>query len=295
MISKQEAVMENIGYYNGKTGPIEKMTIPMNDRVVYFGDGVYDATYAANHVIFKIEDHLDRFYKSCGKLRIPFEMTRGKLAAVLQGCVDRVDDRKSLFVYWQATRGTAMRNHAFPEGPANLLITVSPCPLRAIGRKYKLITVEDTRFFHCDIKTLNLIPSVMAAQQAKEAGCDEAVFHRGPVVTECAHSNLSILKNGTLRTAPLSNLILPGTARKHLIALAEQGDIPVDETAFTLDEMMDADEVLVHSSGTLCNAACEIDGKPVGGRDPGLLRKLQQAVVKEFEDYTGVKFADYAE
>ena len=288
--------MENIGYYNGKTGPIEKMTIPMNDRAVYFGDGVYDATYAANHVIFKIEDHLDRFYSSCGKLRIPFEMERDRLAALLQSCVDRVDAAKSLFVYWQATRGTGMRAHAFPEtGQANLLITVSPCPLRAIDRKYKLITVEDTRFFHCDIKTINLIPSVMAAQQAKEAGCDEAVFHRGPVVTECAHSNVSILKNGVFRTAPLSNMILPGTARKHLIALAGENGVPVEETAFSLDEMMAADEIIVHSAGTLCNAACEIDGKPVGGRDPETLGILQRAAVKEFEDYTGASFAQCAE
>lgn len=287
--------MENIGYYNGKTGPIEKMTIPMNDRAVYFGDGVYDATYAANRVIFKIEDHLDRFYSSCAKLRIPFEMERERLAAVLQSCVDRVDG-KSFFVYWQATRGTGMRQHAFPEtGAANLLITVSPCPLRAIGRKYKLITVEDTRFFHCDIKTINLIPSVMAAQQAKEAGCDEAVFHRGPVVTECAHSNVSILKGGVFRTAPLSNMILPGTARKHLIALAKQNGVGVDETAFTLNEMMEADEVIVHSAGTLCNAACEIDGRRVGGRDSQTLGVLQHAAVKEFEDYTGACFAECAE
>lgn len=288
--------MENIGYYNGKTGPIETMTIPMNDRAVYFGDGVYDATYAANNVIFKMEDHINRFYSSCEKLRIQLDITPEKLAGILQECVDRVDGANCFFVYWQATRGTGMRNHAFPEsGTANLLVTVSRSPMRAISRKYKLITVEDTRFFHCDIKTINLIPSVMASQQAKEAGCDEAVFHRGPVVTECAHSNVSILKSGVFRTAPLSSLILPGTARKHLIALAGQNGVPVDETAFTLEELMAADEVIVHSSGTLCNAASEIDGKPVGGKDPETLHILQKAVVKEFEDYTGASFADCAE
>ena len=134
----------------------------------------------------------------------------------------------------------------------------------------------------------------MASQQAKEAGCDEAVFHRGQVVTECAHSNVSILKNGVFRTAPLSKLILPGTARKHLIVLAGQNGIAVEESAFTLGELMSADEVLVHSSGTLCNAACEIDGKPVGGKDPETLHMLQQAAVKEFEEYTGASFADCA-
>ena len=84
--------MKNIGYYNGKTGLIEEMTIPMNDRVVYFGDGVYDATYAVNHVIFALEDHIDRFYRSFSKLEIPFSMKRDELAKVLQDLVDQVDD-----------------------------------------------------------------------------------------------------------------------------------------------------------------------------------------------------------
>lgn len=286
--------MKNIGYYNGKTGPIEEMTIPMNDRVVYFGDGVYDATYAVNHVIFALEDHLDRFYRSFKKLEIPFAMKREELADVLRGLVNQVDNSVSLMVYWQTTRGTGMRNHVFPDGPANLLVTIRPIPLTPIGKTLRLITAEDTRFLHCDIKTLNLIPSVMAAQRAKEAGCQEAVFHRGETVTECAHSNVSIIKDGVFRTAPLNNLILPGTARKHLVSLAKEVGMGAREEAFTLSELFDADEVIVHSSGTLCNAAVEIDGKKVGGRAPELLKKLQDAAVKQFEDYTGVKFADYA-
>lgn len=286
--------MKNIGYYNGKTGPIEEMTIPMNDRVVYFGDGVYDATYAVNHVIFALEDHIDRFYRSFSKLKIPFSMSKEELAKTLQDLVDQVDDSESLMVYWQTTRGTGLRNHVFPGGPANLLVTIRPIPVTPIDRTLKLITVEDTRFLHCDIKTLNLIPSVMAAQKAKEAGCQEAVFHRGEMVTECAHSNISIFKDGVFRTAPLNNMILPGTARKHLIGLAQEIGIPVSEKAFTVAELMDADEVMVHSAGTLCNATVEIDGKKVGGRAPELLKKLQNAAVKQFEDYTKVKFADYA-
>lgn len=286
--------MKNIGYYNGKTGLIEEMTIPMNDRAVYFGDGVYDATYAVNHVIFALEDHIDRFYRSFSKLEIPFSMKRDELAKILQDLVDRVDDKDALMVYWQTTRGTGMRNHPYPDGPANLLVTIRPVPLTPIDETFRLITIEDNRFLLCDIKTLNLIPSVMAAQRAKEAGCHEAVFHRGDIVTECAHSNVSIIKDGAFRTAPLTNLILPGTARKHLVELAREVGMGSVEKAFTVDEMMNADEVIVHSSGTLCNAVTEIDGKKVGGRAPELLKKLQDAAVKQFEDYTGVKFADYA-
>lgn len=288
--------MKNIGYYNGTFGPIEKMCVPMGDRAVYFGDGVYDVTYAINHILFAIDDHLDRFYRSMGKLQIPFAMDRAELARTLQQMVDKVDDTESLQVYWQASRGTSLRNHVFPGSgvPANLMIMITPEPLTPIRQRFRAITVDDSRFFHCDIKTLNLIPNVMASQKAKEAGCDEAIFHRGTIVTECAHSNVSILKDGVLRTAPLSNLILPGTARKHLIVLAEQEGIPADQTPFTVQEMMEADEVVFHSSGTLCNAFDEIDGKKVGGRAPQLLEKLQDAAVRQMEEYTHSKFSDYA-
>lgn len=288
--------MTNIGYYNGQSGPLEELKIPMLDRAAYFGDGVYDVTYAVNHVLYALEDHLDRFYHSAELLKITFDMSRKELTGILHQLVDQLDDSVSYLVYWQTSRGTGLRDHVFPAKgiPANMMIMISPEPLTPIEQCFRVITVEDTRFFHCNIKTLNLIPNVMAAQKAKEAGCDEAVFHRGPMVTECAHSNVSILKDGVFRTAPLNNLILPGTARKHLISVADEVGIPTNQTAFTVQEMMDADEVVFHSSGTLCNAIDEIDGKKVGGRAPELLKKLQSAAVGQFEAYTGIKFADYA-
>lgn len=288
--------MKDIGYYNGASGPIDTMTIPMNDRVVYFGDGVYDATYAVERSIYALEDHIDRFYSSCKKMEIPFAMPKAELARTLQKLVDSVDDDMSVMVYWQATRGTGTRNHAFPDASVkpNLLVTVRPAPLRAIDRTMKLISMEDTRFLHCDVKTLNLIPSVIASQRAKEAGCDETVFHRGERVTECAHSNVHIIQGDSFRTAPLDNLILPGTARKHLIRLAETCGIKVIEKAFTMDELRDADEIIVSSAGTLGNAAVELDGKRVGGRSQKTLKALQAAAVADFEAYTKASFARYA-
>jgi len=279
--------MENLGYYNGKYGLLEEMTIPMNDRVCYFGDGVYDATYSRNHVIFALDEHIERFFNSAGLLKIKIPYTKEQVKEILKDMVKKVDSGEQ-FVYWQVTRGTAMRNHAFPgdEVPANLWIMLKPLKIKDMSQKIKLITLEDTRFLHCNIKTLNLLPSVMAAQKTEEAGCQEAVFHRGTRVTECAHSNVSILKDGVLRTAPTDNLILPGIARAHLIKMCKLFNIPVDETAFTLNELMEADEVIVTSSGQFCITACEIDGKPVGGKAPELVKKLQDALLNEFLEET---------
>lgn len=278
--------MKTLGYYNGKFGELDEMSIPMNDRVCWFGDGVYDAGPCRNYKIFAIDEHIDRFFNSAGLLRIEMPVTKQELKDLLQEMVLKMDTG-NLFVYYQVTRGTGLRNHVFIDGPANLWISLTPSEIPDGKTPMRLITTEDTRFFHCNIKTLNLIPSVMASQKAKEAGCQEAVFYRpGGRVTECAHSNVHIIKDGILRTAPTDNLILPGIARAHLIRMCKKLEIPVNETAFTLDDLFSADEVIVTSSSKLCMHANEIDGKPVGGKAPELIEKLRTALMEEFETAT---------
>lgn len=278
--------MKTLGYYNGKFGELDEMSIPMNDRVCWFGDGVYDAGPCRNYKIFAIDEHIDRFFNSAGLLRIEMPVTKQELKDLLQEMVLKMDTG-NLFVYYQVTRGTGLRNHVFIDGPANLWISLTPSEIPDGKTPMRLITTEDTRFFHCNIKTLNLIPSVMASQKAKEAGCQEAVFYRpGGRVTECAHSNVHIIKDGILRTAPTDNLILPGIARAHLIRMCKKLEIPVNETAFTLDDLFSADEVIVTSSSKLCMHANEIDGKPVGDKAPELIERLRTALMEEFKTAT---------
>lgn len=279
--------MKNLGYYNGEYDLIENMKIPMNDRVCYFGDGVYDATYSRNHKIFALDEHIERFFNSAGLLKIKIPYTKGQLKEILNEMVSKVDSGEQ-FVYWQVTRGTAMRNHAFPgeDVKANIWIMLKPLTIKDMSQKIKLITLEDTRFLHCNIKTLNLLPSVIASQKTEEAGCQEAVFHRGDRVTECAHSNVSIIKDGILKTSPADNLILPGIARAHLIKMCKRFGIPVDETPFTVKELMEADEVIVTSSGQFCMTACEIDGVSVGGKASDIVKKLQDALLQEYLEET---------
>lgn len=278
--------MKNLGYYNGRYGPLEEMTVPMNDRVCWFGDGVYDAGPCRNYRIFAMDEHVDRFFRNAARLEIAIPATKGELKELLRELVKKVDTGE-LFVYYQVTRGTGIRDHVFTDGPGNLWVMLKPAVVPDGREPIKLITTEDTRFFHCDIKTLNLIPSVMAAQKAKAAGCQEAVFYRpGGRVTECAHSNVHILKDGTLFTAPTDNLILPGIARAHLLCMCGRLGVPVSETPFTLDELSNADEIIVTSSSRLCMRACELDGKPAGGRAPELMEKLRSALIEEFLEAT---------
>lgn len=278
--------MKTLGYYNGKYGELDEMCIPMNDRVCWFGDGVYDAGPSRNYKIFAIDEHIDRFFNSAGLLDIEMPVTKEELKELLQEMVNKMDTG-NLFVYYQVTRGTGVRNHAYTKGPGNLWIMLKPAEIQDGIEPIKLITVEDTRFLHCNIKTLNLIPSCVATEKAKKAGCQEAVFYRpGGRVTECAHSNVHIIKDGKLVTAPTDNLILPGIARAHLIRMCKQLGIPVSETPYTLKDLFEAEEVLVTSSSNLCLHACEIDGKPVGGKNPELLEKIRVALIGEFREAT---------
>jgi D-alanine transaminase len=277
--------MNNIAYYNGRISTIDEMTIPLNDRAVYFGDGVYDVAFIKNGRIFALDEHIARFKNSCRLLEINFTMSDTELEQVFCGMLGRLEGFTDGILYWQASRGTADRDHIYPKEsvPPNLLAYIKPKKLPDITRRIKLITLPDLRYSLCNIKTINLIPNVMASEKAKKAGCDESVFIRDGRITECSHSNISILKDGHLITAPLDCHILPGIARGHIIGLCGNLGIPVEERVFTPDEMMAADEILVSSTTTLCRAVCEIDGQPVGGKAPDTVNAIQQAYLKKIE------------
>ncbi|MCD7841398.1 MAG: aminotransferase class IV, partial [Lachnospiraceae bacterium] len=153
--------MKTLGYYNGKYGELEDMSIPMNDRVCWFGDGVYDAGPCRNYHIFALDEHVDRFFNSAGLLKIQIPVSKQELKDLLNDLVKKMDSG-NLFVYFQVTRGTGIRNHVFTEGAGNLWVSLTEAEISDGIEPIRLITTEDTRFFHCNIKTLNLIPSVMA-------------------------------------------------------------------------------------------------------------------------------------
>lgn len=287
--------MQNAAYYNGKITTIEEMTVPLNDRAVYFGDGVYDVAFCHNGKMFLIDEHFDRFYNSCKLIKIDFPYSRDEMRGIISDLISRLDDTSDVLIYWQASRGTAPRNHPFPEGvKPNLLVYVKPKKIMNLDKRMKLVTWSDIRYKMCNVKTINLIPNILAAQHAVDSGCDEAVQIRDrietdsgevltDVVTEGAHTNISILKDGKFITAPLGCYILPGIARSHLIGLCRDHGIPVEERYITRAELFDADEVFVSSTTTLVRAACEIDGKPVGCRNQKFVDELQSWYLEKLE------------
>lgn len=291
---------KNIGYYNGKYDLIENMTVPMSDRVCWFGDGVYDATATRNGVIYCLEDHIDRFYNSAKLVEMEIPYTKEELKKLLCELVSMVDTRETngeTFLYWQLTRGANIpRDHVYPrEAKANLWVTVTPRKLADIYRRAKLISYEDIRFQMCNVKTLCLLPNVMASEAAKRAGAEECVLYRKEAdgiqnrVTEGAHTNVHCIKDGTLYTAPLDNLVLPGIARKNLIKMCEKLEIPVKEEPYSLEFLVQADEVLLSSSSNFCIVATHVDDQPVGGKAPELIRSIQDALTEDYLQNTNAE------
>ena len=236
--------MKALAYYDGKIGAPEELTVPFYDRANFFGDGCYDAAMAANGAIFLLEDHLDRFYTSARLLDIHIPMEKQALGELLTRLTRQVEG-ESCFVYWQVSRGVEPRSHTYAENlPGKLWVLVRPQVIPNPNIPIRLNDEEDTRFFHCNIKSLNLLCNVMTAQRAHRAGCTETVFYRGDIVTECAHSNVSVLKDGVLYSHPNDEFILRGIAKSHMIRVCYRLGIPVLEKPFTLDFLKSADEIL---------------------------------------------------
>ncbi len=279
-------MMKTLGYYNGHIDELDRISVPMLDRACYFGDGVYDVTFSRNHRIFMLEEHVERIFQSAAQLKICPSITPAALCELLSSLVQRLDCG-DLWVYFQFSRGTDFRSHAFPEkSEANLWIMIKPGAIKDTYRPLRCITYPDTRAMHCNIKSLNLLPNVLATQATVEAGVDECILHRDGIVTECAHSNVSILTGNTMITHPADCHILAGTGRAHLMQMCRIFGIETLERTYTLEELAAADEILLTSASALCMRIVELDGKPIGGKAPDTVKALQDALLKDFLQLT---------
>lgn len=272
-------------YYNGKFYKKNRAVLPISDRSIFFGDAVYDAIIGHGGGLFLLDDHLERLLGNSRRLELVPSYTFEQLSDISYNVVKK-SRLAEYFLYIQLSRCAPERAHAYPyEQKTALLITVSPFVLAAPEKRLKLITAEDKRYGFCDVKTVNLLPAVLASHRAASVGCDEAIFVRDGVVTECAHSNIAILKDGVIITHPDSPKILPGIAKRRLLAVAADEEIEVCERPFSVDELFSADEVLVTSTTKICLAACEINGSSVGGKDGKNLKLLQEKLFSEYKNY----------
>ncbi len=281
--------MKTIGYFNGEIGELSEMKIPLCDRSVFYGDAIYDAILVLRGKPFALELHLDRLYNSCKLAEIAFNTEREELKKEIDKLLSYCDSDASM-LYMQVTRGAAPRKHEYPENATpNLIMYVSPLKLAPKDKKASLMSIDDLRFQYCNIKTVNLMPNVFAAQKATANGYTEALLHRNGRVTEAAHSSILMLKNGALVVPPLDNLILPSITRAVIIKICEENSIPVIAREFSTDELKSADEIILCSTTKNILYVYNIDGIDVGGKDRALAEKLQNLLLDEVARQTGVR------
>jgi D-alanine transaminase len=268
--------MSRIAYLNGRFVRQSQAGVSIEDRGFQLGDGVYEVWAVINGRLADAEGHFARLARSLGELAIPLPMGRAALTAVLRETVRRNRVLHGI-VYLQVTRGVARRDHAFPAAPTPPTVVVTARasdPDAAAARAEAgvgVITLPDTRWGRCDIKTINLLPNVLAKQAAKEEGAYEAwLVDQDGLVTEGASSNAWIVDaEGVLRTRDIGANILRGVTRLTLIDAALKAGYRIEERPFTVDEAKTAREAFMTGAGTLVTPIVRIDGAPVANGHPG--------------------------
>ena len=277
--------MPRFAYVNGRYVRHADAAVHIDDRGFLFADAVYEVCQIRHGFIVDLTRHLDRLDRSLGEIRIRPPMPRAALVGIMKEVLrrNRVTDG---MVYLQVTRGTARRDHVFPspEVRASLVVTAKSLSAAAGAEKYaagiKAVTVPDNRWGRVDIKTVGLLPNVLARQQAKEAGAQEAIFVDAEGnVTEGGATNLWIVdKAGRLVTRPADRAILRGITRTTLMDVAARLGIEIREQGFGVEEMLAAREVFITAATSICFPVVEIDGKTIANGHPGgVSQKIREA------------------
>ena len=277
--------MPRDAYVNGRYLPHRDAQVHIEDRGYQFADGVYEVVPVIRGTLVDEDMHLDRLERSLDELQIAMPMSRHALELTSRELMRR-NRLTNGFLYMQVSRGVAPRDHKFPKQarPALVMTTrhTKPQSEALLNKGVGVITVPDIRWKRCDIKSISLLPNVLAKQQAVEEGAYEAwMVDEDGKVTEGSSTNAWIVtKDNRLVTRQANNAILNGITRLSLLAIAESNGVTLEERAFTVEEALEAREAFLTSSTNLVMPVTAIDGKPVGNGHPGLLTmKLRESYV----------------
>ena len=276
---------------NGDLIERSEAKVDIEDRGYQFGDGVYEVIRVYNGKMFTADEHLERLLESGRKIELDIPYSVGQLKQMLAEMIER-NNLELGIVYMQFSRGTSPRNHAYPGADVAPVLTAytreTSRPVESMRNGVKAILIEDIRWLRCDIKSLNLLGNIMAKQKAAQSGCFEAIQHRGDTVTEGSSSNIAIVKDGTLYTHPATNLILNGITRRKINEICRENGVALEESAFTKDDLLDADEVFMSSTSAEITPITEIEGKPIGNGSSGpITNKLQNLFEEAIEKECG--------
>jgi len=280
--------MGRLAYVNGRYVPHGQASVHIEDRGYQFADGVYEVVPVVDGVLIDEEPHLDRLGYSLGELKIDWPVKRPVLKLILRELMTKNNLTRGI-IYFQVTRGVAPRDHKFPANAKSALVIttkrLNPPSATMINDGIAVSTQPDIRWTRRDIKSISLLPNILAKQAAVEAKAFEAwLVDADGTVTEGSSTNAWIVKCGEVITYPKSNDILGGITRLSLLDLAKSTGIKLAERSFTLDEARTADEAFLTSSSSFVVPVTRIDGKPVGTGKPGpITQRLREIYVENVD------------
>jgi D-alanine transaminase len=281
---QSEMPVRDLVYLNGSILPRAEARVSVEDRGFLFGDGVYEVLRAVRGRLFAESFHNERLDRSLKGIRItlPEPLSARSLVQIASDLLreNGLTDGEAT-VYMQVTRGVATRSHAYPSPPVMPSIYISVVSFKPMVELKKTgtaaVTQPDIRWGRCDLKTLNLLPNVMAAQYAAEQGAFESVLIRDGHITEGSRTNVFGVVGGALRTHPCNSLILPGITRSVVESLCAELKIELDQTPIATEEIPRLREMFLSGTTTDVMPIVKLDGRPVGDGKPGeLTRRLQK-------------------
>lgn len=256
--------------------------IDIEDRAYQFGDGIYEVIGVYEGKPLLMDEHLKRLERSAREVQLKLPTSTDELKSKLLELVEKNKLHEGI-IYMQVSRGAAPRWHQFPAAdvvPVTIAYTREEERMADVeDQGGTAVLTEDIRWLRCDIKTLNLLPNVMAKQKAIENNAVEAILHRGDTVTEASSSNVFIVKNGELYTHPANNYILNGITRQKVIEIAEDVNLRVNEEVYTVNDLLDADEVFVTATKSDIIPILKVDDFTIGKGTPGTITKQ---ILQEF-------------
>lgn len=276
-------------YFNDDYIKEEDCFISPYDRGFLFADGIYEVIKYTGKKFFEFDSHLSRLNNGLEYLKINYTESM-KLLEICKNLILRNNLENSLAsVYIQITRGISKpRNHLFPEiqTPPTILVNVSELKSENEKTGFKVILTEDIRWSGCNIKTISLLPNVLARQKAYENNADEALLVRNGFITEGSHTNIFAVRDGNLYTAPLSNHILPGITRKVVLNICRKIGIPIFEISIKADEIYSYDELFLTSTKMDIVPVLQVGERLINNGKPGPVTvKLSKALVGLIKNY----------
>jgi len=263
----------------------DQLTYPFEERGLQFGDGVYEVIRIYDGVFYLLDEHMNRLYRSLKEVKIDFMTNKSDLENRLHELLTQNDMHTDGQVYLQITRGSANRTHTFPvETPPNIYayLLEAPRPTTILNTGVPVITQPDQRWKRRDIKSLNLLPNVLAKQAAADVGAHEAILYEDGFVTECSSSNIYLVKDDEIHTHPANHSILNGCVRLAIKRFSEAAQIPFIEEAFALEAIETADELFLSSSTNEIMPIIKVDHLQIADGKPGpVTRRLQKAYIED--------------